>query len=62
MCQNNILIFGLVQIEGPQLLQSGFGNAITKVGISKFLSDLFWVGMFTSVTRYGSSYGSLFVA
>jgi solute carrier family 35 protein E1 len=46
VCQNNILIFVLVQIEGPQLLQSRFGNAITKVGISKFLSDLFWVGMF----------------
>jgi hypothetical protein len=36
----------LVQIEGPQLLQSGFGDAIAKVGINKFLSDLFWVGMF----------------
>jgi solute carrier family 35 protein E1 len=33
-------------IEGPQLLQPGFGDAITKVGICKFLSDLFWVGMF----------------
>jgi solute carrier family 35 protein E1 len=32
-----------IVVEGPQLLQSGFGNAITKVGISKFLSDLFWL-------------------
>jgi solute carrier family 35 protein E1 len=35
-----------ILIEGPQLLQSGFGDAIAKVGINKFLSDLFWVGMF----------------
>jgi solute carrier family 35 protein E1 len=35
-----------IVIEGPQLLQPGFGDAITKVGICKFLSDLFWVGMF----------------
>uniref|UniRef100_A0A1D1YFA4 Triose phosphate/phosphate translocator, chloroplastic n=1 Tax=Anthurium amnicola TaxID=1678845 RepID=A0A1D1YFA4_9ARAE len=32
--------------EGPQLLQHGFKDAIAKVGLTKFLSDLFWVGMF----------------
>lgn len=34
------------QIEGPQLLQYGFRDAIAKVGLYKFLSDLFWIGMF----------------
>lgn len=34
------------QIEGPQLMQYGFKDAIVKVGLSKFLSDLFLVGMF----------------
>lgn len=34
------------QIEGPQLLQHGFKDAIAKVGLQKFLSDLFWIGMF----------------
>ncbi|XP_078174515.1 glucose-6-phosphate/phosphate translocator-like protein isoform X1 [Carex rostrata] len=33
-------------IEGPQLLQHGFKDAIAKVGLTKFISDLFWVGMF----------------
>jgi len=33
-------------IEGPKLMQSGFADAIAKVGLVKFLSDLFWVGMF----------------
>ncbi|XP_016508918.1 triose phosphate/phosphate translocator, chloroplastic-like isoform X2 [Nicotiana tabacum] len=33
-------------IEGPQLMQYGFRDAITKVGLYKFLSDLFWIGMF----------------
>jgi len=33
-------------IEGPKLMQSGFADAISKVGLVKFLSDLFWVGMF----------------
>ncbi|NBI05184.1 hypothetical protein D3Z37_19970, partial [Lachnospiraceae bacterium] len=33
-------------LEGPQLLKHGFNNAIAKVGLTKFLSDLFWVGMF----------------
>ncbi|XP_011018499.1 PREDICTED: triose phosphate/phosphate translocator, chloroplastic-like [Populus euphratica] len=33
-------------IEGPQLMQHGFGDAIAKVGLVKFLSDLFWIGMF----------------
>lgn len=34
------------QIEGPQLMQHGFSDAIAKVGLTKFLSDLFWIGMF----------------
>lgn len=33
-------------IEGPQLMQHGFKEAIAKVGLYKFLSDLFWIGMF----------------
>ncbi|KAL3501502.1 hypothetical protein ACH5RR_035951 [Cinchona calisaya] len=33
-------------IEGPQLMQYGFKDAIAKVGLYKFLSDLFWIGMF----------------
>lgn len=33
-------------IEGPQLLQTGFQDAIAKVGLTKFITDLFWVGMF----------------
>ncbi|KAK1426470.1 hypothetical protein QVD17_15144 [Tagetes erecta] len=33
-------------LEGPQLLQHGFSDAIAKVGMTKFISDLFWVGMF----------------
>ncbi|KAL2546660.1 Triose phosphate/phosphate translocator TPT [Forsythia ovata] len=33
-------------IEGPQLMQYGFKDAIAKVGLNKFLSDLFWIGMF----------------
>lgn len=33
-------------LEGPKLMQSGFADAIAKVGLNKFLSDLFWVGMF----------------
>ncbi|OAY76497.1 triose phosphate/phosphate translocator TPT, chloroplastic [Ananas comosus] len=33
-------------IEGPQLLQHGFKDVIAKVGLTKFISDLFWVGMF----------------
>ncbi|KAL9246334.1 hypothetical protein vseg_019881 [Gypsophila vaccaria] len=35
-----------ILIEGPQLLQHGFRDAIAKVGLQKFLSDLFWIGMF----------------
>lgn len=35
-----------LQIEGPQLLQHGFNDAIAKVGLTKFVTDLFWVGMF----------------
>eukprot|EP00252_Welwitschia_mirabilis_P000875 TRINITY_DN1085_c0_g1_i1.p1 TRINITY_DN1085_c0_g1~~TRINITY_DN1085_c0_g1_i1.p1 ORF type:complete len:433 (+),score=37.62 TRINITY_DN1085_c0_g1_i1:278-1576(+) len=33
-------------IEGPKLMQHGFADAIAKVGMGKFISDLFWVGMF----------------
>lgn len=33
-------------LEGPQLLKHGFSDAIAKVGMTKFVSDLFWVGMF----------------
>ncbi|PRQ40663.1 putative triose phosphate/phosphoenolpyruvate translocator, sugar phosphate transporter [Rosa chinensis] len=33
-------------IEGPKLMQYGFRDAIAKVGIYKFVSDLFWIGMF----------------
>ncbi|KAK6264678.1 hypothetical protein SCA6_020112 [Theobroma cacao] len=33
-------------LEGPQLIKHGFGDAIAKVGMTKFISDLFWVGMF----------------
>ncbi|XP_075524146.1 triose phosphate/phosphate translocator, chloroplastic-like isoform X3 [Primulina tabacum] len=33
-------------IEGPHLMQYGFKEAIAKVGLYKFLSDLFWIGMF----------------
>ncbi|KAL2494979.1 Triose phosphate/phosphate translocator TPT [Forsythia ovata] len=32
--------------EGPQLLKHGFSDAIAKVGLTKFITDLFWVGMF----------------
>ncbi|KAK9191601.1 hypothetical protein WN943_020215 [Citrus x changshan-huyou] len=35
-----------VLIEGPQLMQYGFKAAIAKVGLFKFWSDLFWIGMF----------------
>ncbi|MCO5610605.1 hypothetical protein L7F22_064844 [Adiantum nelumboides] len=35
-----------ILIEGPALMQHGFADAIAKVGMTKFLSDLFWVGMF----------------
>uniref|UniRef100_A0A3Q7IBM9 Sugar phosphate transporter domain-containing protein n=1 Tax=Solanum lycopersicum TaxID=4081 RepID=A0A3Q7IBM9_SOLLC len=43
------LIFCLppaIFIEGPKLLQYGFNDAIAKVGLTKFITDLFWVGMF----------------
>eukprot|EP00262_Sarcandra_glabra_P017693 TRINITY_DN614_c0_g1_i1.p1 TRINITY_DN614_c0_g1~~TRINITY_DN614_c0_g1_i1.p1 ORF type:complete len:410 (-),score=15.64 TRINITY_DN614_c0_g1_i1:260-1489(-) len=33
-------------LEGPKLMQHGFNSAIAKVGLNKFISDLFWVGMF----------------
>ncbi|XP_021765982.1 triose phosphate/phosphate translocator, chloroplastic [Chenopodium quinoa] len=33
-------------VEGPQLIKHGFSDAIAKVGMTKFISDLFWVGMF----------------
>ncbi|OVA18897.1 Drug/metabolite transporter [Macleaya cordata] len=35
-----------ILIEGPKLMQYGFSDAIAKVGFVKFLSDLFWIGMF----------------
>ncbi|XP_027360242.1 triose phosphate/phosphate translocator, chloroplastic-like [Abrus precatorius] len=35
-----------ILIEGPQLMEFGFRNAIAKVGLLKFFSDLFWIGMF----------------
>ncbi|QCD84408.1 cell division cycle 2-like [Vigna unguiculata] len=35
-----------VIVEGPALLKHGFNDAIAKVGLVKFVSDLFWVGMF----------------
>lgn len=45
-----------LQIEGPQLLQHGFNDAIAKVGLTKFVSDLFFVGLFyhlyNQVTRF----------
>lgn len=34
------------QVEGPQLIKYGFNDAIAKVGLVKFVSDLFWVGLF----------------
>nr|GMD11506.1 triose phosphate/phosphate translocator, chloroplastic [Ipomoea batatas] len=43
------LIFCLpaaIFFEGPQLMKQGFNDAIAKVGMTKFLTDLFWVGMF----------------
>ncbi|KAL8249624.1 hypothetical protein R6Q59_006492, partial [Mikania micrantha] len=33
-------------LEGPQLLKYGLNDAVAKVGMTKFISDLFWVGMF----------------
>jgi solute carrier family 35 protein E1 len=36
----------LLQLEGPQLIKHGFSDGIAKVGLTKFISDLFWVGMF----------------
>ncbi|CAI5508760.1 unnamed protein product [Closterium sp. Naga37s-1] len=35
-----------ILMEGPKLLAGGFTDAIAKVGMTKFLSDLFWVGVF----------------
>ncbi|GJP49411.1 hypothetical protein CLOM_g8621 [Closterium sp. NIES-68] len=35
-----------ILMEGPRLLGGGFTDAIAKVGMTKFLSDLFWVGVF----------------
>lgn len=39
-------LFLFLQLEGPQLMKYGFSDAIAKVGLVKFASDLFWVGMF----------------
>ncbi|XP_076888676.1 triose phosphate/phosphate translocator, chloroplastic-like [Bidens hawaiensis] len=35
-----------ILIEGPKLMQYGFSDAIARVGIVKFVSDLLWIGMF----------------
>lgn len=35
-----------LQVEGPKLMSHGFQDAIAKVGMTKFITDLFWVGMF----------------
>lgn len=35
-----------LQVEGPKLMSHGFADAIAKVGMTKFITDLFWVGMF----------------
>ncbi|KAF5752058.1 hypothetical protein HS088_TW02G01078 [Tripterygium wilfordii] len=35
-----------ILIEGPQLMQYGLKEAIAKMGLYKFLSDLFLIGMF----------------
>ncbi|XP_024987808.1 triose phosphate/phosphate translocator, chloroplastic-like [Cynara cardunculus var. scolymus] len=35
-----------ILIEGPKLMRYGFSDAIAKVGMVKFVSDLFWIGMF----------------
>ncbi|GMI77639.1 triose-phosphate / phosphate translocator, ACCLIMATION OF PHOTOSYNTHESIS TO ENVIRONMENT 2 [Hibiscus trionum] len=36
----------VIFFEGPQLMKHGFNDAIAKVGMTKFVTDLFWVGMF----------------
>ncbi|XP_047308744.1 triose phosphate/phosphate translocator TPT, chloroplastic-like [Impatiens glandulifera] len=33
-------------VEGPQLIKYGFNDAIAKVGLTKFITDLFLVGLF----------------
>jgi solute carrier family 35, member E1 len=45
---NFIFIFRIhnSQIEGPQLMQHGFKDAIAKVGLIKLVSDFFLVGLF----------------
>ncbi|KAK6133492.1 hypothetical protein DH2020_032785 [Rehmannia glutinosa] len=43
---NVFLIYSITQVEGPQLMKHGFNDAIAKVGMTKFITDLFWVGMF----------------
>jgi len=35
-----------LQIEGPQLVQHGFKDAIAKVGLTKLISNFFVVGLF----------------
>ncbi|PKU69919.1 Triose phosphate/phosphate translocator, chloroplastic [Dendrobium catenatum] len=42
----NVCIPPAIIIEGPQLLQNGFNDVIAKVGLTKFITYLFWVGMF----------------
>lgn len=41
-----MILISMSQFEGPTLLKHGFNDAIAKVGLVKFVSDLFWVGMF----------------
>ncbi|KAF9590142.1 hypothetical protein IFM89_031746 [Coptis chinensis] len=40
-------------LEGPQLMKHGISDAIAKVGMTKFISDLFWVGMFYHLYNQG---------
>jgi solute carrier family 35 protein E1 len=35
-----------LQIEGPQLMQHGFKDAIAKVGLTKLVSNIFVAGLF----------------
>lgn len=53
-----------MQIEGPALMSGGFSAAIAKVGMQKFVTDLFWVGMFyhlyNQVKHWSLSFAHLF--
>lgn len=41
-------------------MQYGFKDAISKVGLHKFLSDLFWIGMFYHLYNQVCNRHSLF--